>query len=141
MRLLLDEMYTPAIAVELRARGHDVLSVHDGAALVGAPDDEVLAAAQAAERALVTENVRDYRPLEVALIAAGGQHAGLVYTSNRQFPRGHPATTGRLVLALDALLRERRSLVDRSLFLSSVGRRRSYFRAGTRPASPSLGLR
>ena len=122
MRLLLDEMYAPAIAVELRVRGHDVVSVHESTspALVGAPDEEVLAAAQVEERALVTENVRDYRPLEVALIASGGHHAGIVYTSNRQFPRGHPATTGRLVLALDALLRERSTLRDRSIFLAEA---------------------
>lgn len=120
MRLLLDEMYSPAIAVELRARGHDVLSVHDDAALVGAPDDEVLAAARTEERALVTENVRDYRPLEVALLTSGGHHAGIVYTSNRRFPRGDPATTGRLVLALDALLRERPALNDHSIFLSAT---------------------
>lgn len=113
-------MYTPAIAVELRVHGHDVVSVHESnePALVGAPDEEVLAAAQVEERALVTENVRDYRPLEVALIAGGGHHAGLVYTSNRQFPRGRPATTGRLVLALDALLRQRLTLRDRSIFLA-----------------------
>lgn len=120
MRLLLDEMYTPAIAVELRGRGHDVLSVHESSEpeLAGAPDDKVLAAAQAEQRALVTENVRDYRPLETALLTGGGHHAGIVYTSNRQFPRGHPATAGRLVLALDALLRDRPSLSDRSVFLA-----------------------
>lgn len=118
MKLLLDEMYAPAIPTQLRLRGHDVVSVHEDPALVGAPDDEVLAAAQAAGRALVTENVRDYRPLEAALLGSGGHHGGLVYTSNRQFPRGHPATAGRLVLALDALLREPGTLTDRSMFLA-----------------------
>lgn len=115
-------MYAPAIAFELRVRGHDVVSAHESSdpALVGAPDEEVLAAARAEQRALVTENVRDYRPLEVALIAGGGHHAGLVYTSNRQFPRGHPATAGRLVLALDALLRDRPALRDRSIFLAGI---------------------
>lgn len=73
MRLLLDEMYAPVIAAELRARGHDVVSVHEAdPVLSGAPDDEVLKAAGPGERALVTENVRDYRPLETAVLADGG---------------------------------------------------------------------
>jgi len=120
LRLLLDEMYSPVLAVELRARGHDVVSVHDpGHGLVaGASDADVLAAAQRDERALVTENVRDYRPLEIGLLADGSHHAGLVYTSNRQFPRGDPATLGRLVRALDALLHEGPDLSDRSIFLT-----------------------
>ena len=119
MRLLLDEMYAPAIAAELRARGHDVISAHDpGHALpTGASDADVLAAAQRDERTLVTENVRDYRPLESALLADGSHHAGLVYTTNRQFPRGDPATMGRLVRALDALLRAAPDLRDGSIFL------------------------
>ena len=122
MRLLLDEMYAPAIALELRKRGHDVASVHDAAspALAGASDPEVLSVAQAEGRALVTENVRDFRPLEADLIARGGHHPGLVYTSNRQFPRGHPATAGRLVRALDALLREDHDLRDRAIFLARI---------------------
>jgi hypothetical protein len=122
LRLLLDEMYSPALAVELRARGHDVVSIHDPghATAAGASDAEVLAAAQAEERVLVTENVRDYRPLEVGLLAAGSHHAGLVYTSNRQFPRGDPGTLGRLVRALDALMGEGPDLRDRSIFLSGA---------------------
>lgn len=113
-------MYSPALAVDLRARGHDVVSVHDPGhgLVVGAPDADVLAAAQREERALVTENVRDYRPLEIGLVADGSHHSGLVYTSNRQFPRGDPATLGRLVRELDALLREGPDLRDRSIFLT-----------------------
>jgi len=119
LRLLLDEMYAPAIAAELRARGHDVISANDaGHALpTGASDADVLAAAQRDERTPVTENVRDYRPLESALLADGSHHAGLVYTTNRQFPRGDPATMGRLVHALDALLRAAPDLRDGSIFL------------------------
>jgi Domain of unknown function (DUF5615) len=120
LRLLLDEMYSPALAVELRARGHDVVSVHDPGhgLVVGASDTDVLAAAQREERTLVTENIRDYRPLEIGVLADGSHHAGLVYTSNRQFPRGDPATLGRLVRALDALLYEGPDLRDRSIFLA-----------------------
>lgn len=117
-------MYAPAVAVELRARGHDAFSLHDAsrAHLVGASDADVLAAARQENRTLVTENVRDFRPLESAMLADGSHHAGLVYTSNRQFPRGDPATTGRLVRAFDALRRTAPDLSDRAIFLASADR-------------------
>jgi hypothetical protein len=86
--------------------------------VTGASDVDVLAASERDERALVTENVRDYRPLEIGLLADGSHHAGLVYTSNGQFPRGEPTTLGRLVRALDSLLREGQDLRDRSIFLT-----------------------
>jgi len=121
LRLLLDELYAPAIAFALRARGHDVVSVHEAEpTLLAAQDEEVLAAGAAAARALVTENARDFRPLETALLAAGGYHHGIVYTSKRQFPRGDPATIGRFVRALDVLLHDPPDLRDRSIFLSRI---------------------
>jgi hypothetical protein len=82
----------------------------------------VLAIAQREERTLVTENVRDYRRLEGALLAEGSHHAGLVYTTDRQFPRGDRATVGRLVQALDVLLRDESDLRDRSVFLQRAQR-------------------
>ena len=111
-------MYAPAVAAELRARGHDAVSVQETGALAGSADAEILAAARREQRVLVTENVRDFRLLEGELLASGGNpHPGLVYTGNRQFPRGDPATTGLLVRALDALLREDPDLRGRSHFL------------------------
>lgn len=119
MKLLLDELYSSAIAIELRARGHDALSVREVApALAGALDADVLRYAASERRTLVTENVRDYRPLETALLADGGHHHGIVYTTDRQFPRGSPHTVGSLVRALDALLRNPPVMLDRSIFLS-----------------------
>jgi len=108
VKLLLDEMYPPVVAEQLRARGHDVVSVHDSEyrQLEGAPDEEVFAAALAYERALVTENVPDFRRLEADALARGESPPILVFTSNRQFPRGEPGTIGRLVEALHALVSE-----------------------------------
>lgn len=57
-------------------------------------------------RALVTENVPDFRRLEADALARDEARATLVFTSNRQFPRGEPGTTGRLVEALHALVTE-----------------------------------
>jgi hypothetical protein len=118
VRLLLDEMYSPVVAEQLRARGHDVVSVHDPdyRRFEGAPDEEIFAAALAESRALVTENVPDFRRLEAGALARGEAHAALIFTSNRQFPRGAPGTTGHLVEALHALLTEGETL-GTSLFL------------------------
>ncbi len=106
MRLLLDEMYTPRIAEQLRARGHDAASIHDPdyRMLEGEPDAEVWAAAIADDRALVSENVQDFRRIEANALAPAEPVAPLIFTTDRQFPRGDPATLGRLVSALDALL-------------------------------------
>lgn len=106
MRLLLDEMYAPTIAEQLRARGHDVASVHDPEyrVLEGEPDEDVWASAIASDRALVSENVRDFRRIEADALARGGPTARLIFTTDRQFPRGDPGTLGRLVLALEVLL-------------------------------------
>ena len=113
MKLLLDEMYAPAIAEQLRARGHDVASVHDATyrVLEGEPDERVWAAAVADDRALVSENVQDFRRLDADAIACEQPRARLIFTTDRQFPRGDPATTGRLVTALDALLAAEPDLV------------------------------
>ncbi len=121
MKLLLDEMYPPAIAEQLRARGHDVVSVHDPEyrRLESAPDEELFAAAVAGGRALVTENIPDFRRLEADAFAAGTPHAPLVFTSNRRFPRGEPGTAGRLVEALHALVSER-STPPGSVFLERL---------------------
>ena len=118
MRLLLDEMYASTIAEQLRARGHDVGSVHDPEyrTLEGAPDEEVWAAALAADRVLVTENVQDFRRIEADALARAQPVAGLIFTTDRQFPRGDPTTIGRLVTALDALLVAEPELAT-SLFL------------------------
>ncbi len=118
MRLLLDEMYAPVVAEQLRARGHDVVSFHDPKyrRLEGAPDEEVFAAALAEERALVTENVPDFRRLEADALARGESPVILVFTSNRQFPRGEPGTIGRLVEALHTLASESPTLRG-SIFL------------------------
>jgi len=100
LKLLIDEMYPSLIARELRARGHAVASVHETPGR-GAPDDDVLDHARSVGRAVVTENVRDYRPLAEALLGAGESHAGLVFTTDKRWPRNDP---GALITALEALL-------------------------------------
>ncbi|MBA3421463.1 MAG: DUF5615 family PIN-like protein [Thermoleophilaceae bacterium] len=102
MKLLLDEQYSPDIAAHLRAEGYDVTSVHD-LGLVGIADRPLLEAAAGAQRALVTNNVRDFAPLAGAWAAEGRDHNGLIFTSDRRLPRARN-TIGLFVDALKVLL-------------------------------------
>ena len=86
VRLLLDEMYSPAIAARLRDRGWAAASLHDRRERLGLADAEVLRLAAAEGRALVTENARDFVPLVRAALLAGDDAPGLVVTSPRTFP-------------------------------------------------------
>jgi hypothetical protein len=116
------EINPAALAEQLRARGHDVVSVHDpdDQHLEGVPDAEVFAAAIAAERALLTENVADFQRLETNALGRDAPCPRLIFTTNRQFPRGQAATVGRLVRALDAALAEPRE-GSASYFLEAGG--------------------
>jgi hypothetical protein len=100
---LLDEMLSGGIAAQLRARGRDAVAVVENTALIGLADDEILAAARTAERALVTCNIRDFVPLDQRYQASGTIHRGLVLVSSKAFPQDR-SFIGALVSALDHLL-------------------------------------
>jgi hypothetical protein len=88
LRLLLDEMISWRIAADLRARGHDVVAVkRDRTALEGRLDPTLLAAAALERRAVVTNNVRDYRQAHERMLARGEDHYGVVYTYDDTLPR------------------------------------------------------
>ena len=107
MKLLLDEIWAPAIAEALRDRGHEVVAVAERRDLRGMPDAAIFDAAHAEGRVIVTENVVDYRPLAADAMRAGRDSPALIYASNRAYPRANRRTAGRLVAALDALLSAR----------------------------------
>ena len=106
MRLLLDEMLSPDIAVGLRARGHDAMGVAERSDLRGAPDEVIFELALSEGYAVVTENIGDFRGLAKAAYVAGREAPVLIFTSPRAWPRGRQRMIGRLVTALDALLNE-----------------------------------
>lgn len=81
MKLLLDEMWPPAIAAELRERGHDAVAAAERPDLRGRPDEVVFAAALEEARAVVTEDVADYRSLASAAVRAGRPCLPLIFTS------------------------------------------------------------
>jgi predicted nuclease of predicted toxin-antitoxin system len=101
--LLLDEMFSDTIAQQLRAQGHDVISVVANAALVALPDDQILAYATTEGRALVTANIKDFIPLDGRHRTAGQDHPGLILVSTKTFPQNRSFTTA-ITAALDALL-------------------------------------
>src|SRR5580658_3289858 len=96
-------MFSDDIAQQLRAQGHDVISVVADHALMGLPDDQVLTYATTEGRALVTATIKDFVPLDGRYRAAGQSHAGLILVSTKTFPqnRGFPsAITASLVTLL-----------------------------------------
>jgi hypothetical protein len=95
VRLLLDEMYPPKLAEQLRQLGHDVLAVVAVPDLVGVDDYTVLEAATADGRCLVTENVRDF-----AVLLGHTDHAGVLFVHGRRWPRSRSGTR-HLAVALD----------------------------------------
>jgi hypothetical protein len=105
MKLLLDEMLSPAIARELRARGHDVEAIAGHPNREALTDPEVIAVARAEHRAIVTNNLRDYRPLHSdAIIPGGTGHYGMIFLPGPY--RRSKNDTGRIITALEAKLRK-----------------------------------
>jgi hypothetical protein len=95
VKLLLDEMLSPRLADALRQRGHDVVAVAESADLTGKRDRVIFAAATAASRALVTNNVADYVPLCHGVLSSGQGHPGLLLTSDRSpLPRAPSCDRG-----------------------------------------------
>jgi hypothetical protein len=102
--LLLDEMHAPTIARALRDRGHDVIAVAEHPDLRALSDEELYSWAGQRRRRVVTENVKDFRPLLRQAEEAGQSPTPLLFTSSRAFPRSR-RNPGPLIDALDAWLR------------------------------------
>jgi predicted nuclease of predicted toxin-antitoxin system len=118
--LLLDEMFSDTIAQQLRAKGHDVISVVAHSTLVALPDDQILAYATNEGRALVTANIKDFIPLDGRYRAAGQAHPGLILVSTKTFPQSRSFTAG-VTAALEALLSDTNKIQPgQVLFLTRV---------------------
>jgi predicted nuclease of predicted toxin-antitoxin system len=103
VRLLPDEMFSPVIAAELRDRGHDVIAVADRPDLRAKSDEDIFAWASAERRWLLTENVKDFRPIMLRALPGGPPDCRLLFTSSRAFPRSRK-NPGPLINALHAWL-------------------------------------
>jgi hypothetical protein len=100
---VLDEMFSPKIAAALRDRKHDVVAVAERADLPAMTDEELFAWAVTDNRWLLTENVKDFRPILLRTLQGGGALNGLLFTSSRAFPRSRQ-NPGPLIEALHAWL-------------------------------------
>lgn len=106
-------MYCAALAGALHDAGIDAVTVAD-LRLPGAPDAEVFAAAQAAGRVVLTENVADFTRLAADYAISGRHHAGLLIALSSRFSR-RPAGVQPLAAAIRAVADE--TLDDRVVYL------------------------
>jgi predicted nuclease of predicted toxin-antitoxin system len=84
VRALLDEQLSPQIAALLRQRGHDVVAVSERDDLVGRSDRVILDVAFAEARAVITNNIKDFRPLAAERLARGQNHGGLILLPSKR---------------------------------------------------------
>jgi predicted nuclease of predicted toxin-antitoxin system len=104
VKALLDEQLSPRIAELLRDRGHDVEAVVDRRDLAGRTDRVILEVAAVEARAVITNNVKDFRPLAAESLARGESHPGLI-----PLPATRTRTRGAvevLANAIEQILRE-----------------------------------
>jgi len=100
VRLLLDEMFPPRLAEELRNRAIDAIAAVEDPDLRAAPDSELLERAADDGRVLVTENIRDFAVLHSQWMATNRNHPGILLVSTKTYPYNQ-ARLGRLVSAIE----------------------------------------
>lgn len=123
VRMLLDEHFSPEIARELRARGHDVVAVKEHPELIGRADRVHFASMPEERRAIVTQDLGDFRPLLSEAMRAGSKTYGLVCVPARVSLSRN--AIGQLVGSLEEVLQghpEDEDLIDRGgeVWLSEV---------------------
>ena len=82
MKVLLDEQLSPQIAALLREAGYDAVAVSERVDLFGSIDANILEVATGEGRAVVTNNIKDFRPLAAERLAQGRTHGGLILVSS-----------------------------------------------------------
>jgi hypothetical protein len=115
LKLLLDEMYSPALAEALRAAGVDACTVVQ-LGLAGSSDPEVFAAAIANGRTLLTENVADFTRVCAEQLVAGQHHPGVLIALSSRFSR-RASGIGPLVAAIRGIADQQ--LDDRLVYLQA----------------------
>lgn len=102
MKSLLDEQLSPLIARLLRERGLDVVAAAERSDLVEASDREIVEAATCEQRAVVTNDIKDFRPIAAERLTDGRGHAGLILLpASRSRSRD---ATGMLAEAIEVLM-------------------------------------
>jgi hypothetical protein len=115
LKLLLDEMYPPALAAELRAAGIDAVTIIE-VGMTGTPDPDVFAHGVGNNRGVVTENVADFVAIAAQHSTTGAHHPGLLIALSNRFSRrasGHH----RIIAAIQA--HRTGDLTDRIVYLEA----------------------
>jgi Domain of unknown function (DUF5615) len=115
LKLLLDEMYPPALATALQEAGIDAVTIIEFG-MAGTPDPDVFAYCVVNDRAVLTENVGDFVAIAAQHSATGAHHPGLLIALSNRFSRrasGHR----RIIAAIQAHRTE--DLTDRVVYLEA----------------------
>jgi hypothetical protein len=100
VKALLDEQLSPRIAELLRERGFDVEAVADRSDLVGRSDLVIFGVACSEDRAVITNNVKDFRPIAAQWLAQGRVHTGLIL-----LPSSRTRTRAAITVLADCIAR------------------------------------
>lgn len=106
MKLLLDEMHSPTVARVLQESGHDVHAVSSDPLLRGMADADLLQFAAETNRAIVTENVRDFAKLISRRATLDAPHPYVIFTDRNRFNRRTAVYPANLIAALGQFLRQ-----------------------------------
>jgi predicted nuclease of predicted toxin-antitoxin system len=104
MTALLDEQLSAQIAELLRKAGYDVEAVLDRNDLIGRSDRVIFETACSEGRAVITNNIKDFRPLAAEFLAQGRIHAGLILLPSAR-TRSRDAIAA-IVVAIESILRD-----------------------------------
>ena len=113
MKLLIDEMYPPALAGALRSQGIEASTVAESG-LAGRADLDILDYAAVEGYVVLTENVADFARLAGERVTAGMHHAGVLIALSSRFSR-RPSGIPKLVEAIRSLTELQ--LEDRLVYL------------------------
>jgi Domain of unknown function (DUF5615) len=109
LRLLIEEMYPPALAEALRSRGIEAWTVAENG-LAGHTDLDILAFAATEGYVLLTENVADFARLAAERLTAGMHHPGVLIALSSRFsrrPSGIPKIASAICSLTDVQMEDR----------------------------------
>ncbi len=118
MRLLLDEMYPPALAQALTAAGINATTIIE-LGMSGTSDPEVFAYAVAGNYVVLTENLADFVTIAAEHSTTGAHHPGVLIALSNRFSR---RASGRAALVKAIQAHRSDELTDRIIYLTAPAR-------------------
>jgi Domain of unknown function (DUF5615) len=104
VRAILDEQLSPQIAALLCKAGYDVDAVAEREDLAGRSDRSIFEVASSEGRAVITNNIKDFRPLAAEWLAQGRVHAGLILLPSARSRSRH--SIAAIADAIELILRD-----------------------------------